>query len=308
MPRSKRCAVLSHSRYKNYFEYALFLLLNAVARVLPRSLALKLGAAIGALTPYLLPKRRETAYNNLRRAFPEKSEAEIRSIMARMFRHLGKSAFEMLLVDTFKAGRDLESFFEIHGLEHLREAYALDRGVIIVSGHIGFWEVGTFFLGALGFPADFVTKRMRNPYVGRHFEKLRKAGGGGVIDARQGARKIVRSLAEKRVVCVLLDQHTAPKTSVKVDFFGRPAYTTPIITQIAMKYDVPIVPIFTYRTEDDRYQVYCEPALRLPNDPNPEAIAEQTALLTAHIEAAVRKDPHQWFWVHRRWREKPEST
>jgi len=299
---------LSRSRYKNYFEYTLFLALNAVARALPRRLALKLGAGIGALTPYLIPKRKQTADVNLRRAFPEKSETEIRSILAKMFRHLGKSAFEMLLVDTFKAEQDLEKYFEFHGVEHLRDAYALDRGVLILSGHIGFWEVGTFFLGALGFPADFVAKQMRNPYIGRHFEKLREAGGGRVIDARQGARKIVRSLAEKRGVCILLDQHTSPKTSVKVDFFGRPAYTTPIITQIAMKYDVPIVPVFVYRTEDDRYQVYVEPALRLPNDPRPETIVEQTALLTAHIEAAVRKSPHQWFWVHRRWRDKPEKA
>lgn len=296
---------MSSRRFKDYFEYLLFLLLNALARILPRRAALKLGAAIGACTPYLMPKRKRVAYDNLHRAFPEKPEKEIRIIMAKMFRHLGKSAFEMLLVDTFRAERDLESCFEFHGLEHLRAAYALDRGVIIVTGHIGFWEVGTFFLGPLGFPADFVAKQMRNPYIGRHFEKLREAGGGRVIDARQGARKIVRSLAEKRVVCVLLDQHTAPKTSVKVNFFGRPVYTTPIITQIARKYDVPIVPVFSYRTEDDRYHIYCEPPIRFANDPDPESVVEQTALLTARIEAAVRKAPHQWFWVHRRWRDKP---
>lgn len=295
---------MSYTRFINYLEYAIFLLLNLVTKAVPRRLALKLGAAIGGCTPYLMPKRRETAYNNLQRAFPEKTEAEISSIMKQMFRHLGKSAIEMLLVDTFNAYRDLERFFEFHGLEHLRQAYDLDRGVLIVSGHIGFWEVGTFFLGALGYPADFVAKRMRNPYIGRHFEKLREAGGGRVIDARQGARKIVRSLAEKRVVCVLLDQHTSPKTSVKVDFFGRPVYTTPIITQIARKYDVPIVPMFSYRTEDDRYQIYCEPPIRFANDHDPESIVEQTALLTARIEAAVRKAPHQWFWVHRRWRDK----
>lgn len=287
---------------RKHFEYALFLGLNAVVKALPRRLALRLGAGIGALTPYLMPKRRKTAYANLRQAYPEKSEAEIRSIMSKMFRHLGKSGVEMLLVDSFRGQHDLETYFEFHGLEHLRDAYALGRGVFLLSGHLGFWEVGTFFLGELGFPADFVAKKMHNPYVGRHFEKLREAGGGRVIDARQGARKIVRSLAEKRLVCVLLDQHTSPRTSVKVDFFGRPAYTTPIITQIAMKYDVPIVPVFTYRTKDDRYQVFFEPALRLPDDPRPEAIAEQTALLTARIEAAVRKAPHQWFWVHRRWR------
>jgi len=292
---------------KNHFEYALLLGLNTLARMLPRRLALKLGAGIGALTPYLIPKRKKTAYDNLRRAFPEKSESEIRSIMTKMFRHLGKSSFEMLLVDSFKGKRDLERYFEFHGLEHLQEAYALGKGVIILSGHIGFWEVGTFFLGALGFPADFVAKQMRNPFIDKHFRRLREAGGGRVIDARHGARKIVRSLAEKRVVCVLLDQHTAPKTSVKVDFFGRPAYTTPVVTQIAMKYDVPVVPVFTYRTESDRYQVFIEPALRIPNDPRPETVAEITMQFTARIEEAVRKDPSQWFWVHRRWRDIPEG-
>ncbi len=294
--------------FKNILEYALFLLLATTVRTMPRIPALNLGRRLGELSRHVLPKKVKIARENLRAAFPEKPAEDIEQLILEVFRHLGVSGVEMLRIDLFKGQKDLDTYFSFSGLEHLRQAYDQGKGVILLTGHVGFWEVGTFFMPHLGFPVDFVAKRMKNPYVDRYFLRLREAAGGRCLESRRGARKIVRSLSEKRGIAILLDQHTRPQEAVCVDFFNRPAYTTPIITQIAMKYDVPVVPVFVYRTADFHYQVIAEPAVCLDSAPGEEAVVKNTALLTNIIEQAVRKDLSQWFWVHRRWRVKPTPS
>ncbi len=283
-------------------EYALFMTLALIARTLPRETALRFGRHLGSLSRLVQKKRVQTASHNMRHAFPEMRQSEIDRNVREVFCHLGVSGIEMLRLDMFKGKEDLERYFTFSGLEHLQQAYAEGQGALLLSGHIGFWEVGTFFLPLLGFPADFVAKRMKNPYVDRYFEKLREAGGGKCLESKKGARRILRSLSKNRGVAVLLDQHISRNEAVRVDFFNRPAYTTPIITQIAMKQGTPIVPVFVYRTKDYRYEVVVEPMIQFENEPGDEAVLSNTAVLNDIIEQAVRKDITQWFWVHRRWR------
>ncbi len=294
---------MTPKKIKYLFEYTLFLLLTGIARTLPRTCALRLGQQLGNLSRMVQKKRVSIATENIQRAFPDKTPAEIDQEVRATFVHLGVSGIEMLRLDMFRGKKDLDAYFSFTGLQHLEQAYAMNKGVLLLSGHIGFWEVGTFFMPILGFPADFVAKRMKNPYVDRYFEKIREFGGGHCLESKKGARRILRSLSKNRGVGVLLDQHITPREAVSVDFFGRKAWTTPIITQIAMKQGVPIVPIYVYRTEDFRYQVVIEPIIELDNEPGDAAVIRNTALLTDNIEKAVRRNPTQWFWVHRRWRD-----
>ena len=293
---------MADRRLKNITEYLLFLGLALLVRSIPRRAALALGSQLGWISQFLLAKRKRRAADNMQQAFPEMPNGEVRRNVSRMFRHLGISGVEMLLLDRFRSDRDLDRYFHFEGMENLREAFSRGRGVLILTGHLGFWEVGTFVLPKLGFPTDFVAKRMKNPYVDRYFQRLREAAGGRCLDARHGARRILRSLGENRGVAVLLDQHTSPHAAVKVDFFGRPAFTTPIITQLAMKYGIPIVPSFSYRTADKRYRIEFGSVVMFEKDPSAEAVVRNTAHLTSLIEQAVRRDITQWFWVHRRWR------
>jgi len=286
---------------KNILEYLSFIPLAFLARVLPRNLALGIGSQLGWISQFLLPKRKRQARVNLQQAFPEMADKELATTISRMFRHLGKSGMEMLQLEQFKSDDDLK-FFHFHGLENLREAQALGKGIFILTGHLGFWEVGTFFLPKLGVPVDFVAKRMKNPYIDAYFKRLREAGGGQIIEAKHGARRIVKALAENRAVAILLDQHISPPAGVRVNFFGRPAYTTPIIPQIAMKQGTPIVPSFSYRRDDNRYDIYFGPMIVFEKETGEEAILRNTQVLTDQIEAAVRKEITQWFWVHKRWR------
>lgn len=287
---------------KNIFEYLLFLPLAGMFRILPRKAALRIGEQIGRLVPVIMPKRQRTAMDNLRQAYPESSEAELEAICRKMFRHLGISSAEMIRLDKLNGQKDLECYFTFEGLENLEKAKAMNRGVLMASAHLGFWEVGTYFLPQLGHPSDFVAKKAKNPYIERFFRRMREHNGSIVIEAKQGARRIVKSLAEKRGIGVLIDHHMTPKVSVQVPFFDRLAWTTPIITQIAMKRQIPVVPIFVFRTEELNYRVEIGDVFIFDEEVTDETVTANTALLTAKIEEAVRKEPSQWFWVHRRWR------
>ena len=283
-------------------EYWAVRLLAALVRRLPRDMSLAFGGRLGLLAWQLLPKRRRMAENNLQRAFPELSCQRIRVLAAANFQHVGISSVEMLRMDMFQRfSDDIDRYFDFSGLEHLREAQQLGRGVILLTGHFGFWEAGFFTMPELGIEVDAVTKPLKNPLTDRYFKNIRESFGSGTLDSRHGARKILKSLQAKRAVAILLDQHITPPGSVPTDFFGRKAYTTTAISNLAMKYQVPVVPIFCQRLPDNRYQVWAEPMLLLPGQ-GEQAVQENTQLLTNIIEAAVRKDITQWFWMHKRWR------
>jgi Kdo2-lipid IVA lauroyltransferase/acyltransferase len=285
-------------RWKYLLEYALLRVLAGCARALSRDRALAFGAQLGALAGLLLPGKKRLARENMQLAFPGLSEAELDRQLAELFRHLGISSMEMLRLDRM-TDTDLDRLFHVRGLENLRQAYAMERGVLLLSGHIGFWEVGSFFFPRLGFPAKYVAKRMKNPYVDAYFTRMRETCGAARIDKKNGARKILRALLDKEAVAVLIDQHASPADAVILDFLGRPAYTTPIITRLAMKQQVPIVPIFVFRRPDNTYDVCIEPVLMLDAGGD---VTENTRLLTAPIEAAIHREPSQWMWLHRRWR------
>ncbi len=285
---------------KNFFENALFFPLSFLVRRLPRKGALFLGARFGRLLGWFMSSKRQIAMENMGEAFPEFSEPELQQRVDAMFVHIGKSVIEMLRLDLFTQA-DVDDIFIPAGLENLQEAYDYNRGVILLSGHVGFWEVGTFLLPKLGFPADFVAKKMKNPQADKYITRMREAAGGRCIDSKSGARRILRSLSENKGVAVLIDQHRSPKEGVAVPFFGRPASTTPIIARLAMKYQIPVVPIFSYRRSDDRYDCQAQPMLFLKDEPE-SSVEENTAMLTAIIEEAIRKDVTQWLWLHRRWR------
>jgi len=293
---------------KHRAEYYALQVISVFVRWLPRQTALAFGRFIGRLSMWMVRSRYRIAKENMGVAFPELSAAEIETNIRKNFEHIGMSGVEMLRLDMFKPGSDdLQRYFEFSDLDHLESAIALNKGVIILTGHLGFWEVGQFVFPELGIPFDVVAKPMKNQLSDHFFEELRTSFGTGIINSRKGARRILKSLQQQRVVGVLLDQHISPPGSVVTEFFGRKAYTTSAITTLAMKYQIPIVPLFCLRQEDNRYKVWAEPMLILPNN-GKNSLIENTQKLTNIIETAIRKDVTQWFWMHKRWRVKPDKT
>ena len=285
-------------------EYALFLLLFAFVRALPLALTLRLGSALGTLIYFAQPSRRSKARENLRRAFPEKKEEECRRLLRENFRQMGLGAVEMLRLDLYRDPQTLKKNFALTGLEHVQQALARGQGCFLLTGHIGFWEAGSILMPLHNIPTDAIYKRMKNPLVEKRIMALRGSAGARWIEKNRAARKILRSLHENRAVAVLIDQRISPLEGVIVNFFQRPVIATPIIALMAIKQGTPIVPTFSWRLPDHRYEIVFAPPITFPQEvnPSPETVVAATQLLTDKIEAAVRKAPEQWFWVHDRWR------
>lgn len=289
-------------QYKS--EYLLFLGLYALVRALPLRLALRLGSALGTLIYFAQPQRRSKARENLRRAFPEKREGECRLLLRENFRQLGIGAVEMLRLDLYRDPQTLKECFALSGLEHVQEALAQGKGCFLLTGHVGFWEAGSILMPLHGIPTDAIYKHMKNPYVEKRIMALREVAGTRWIEKNRAARKVLRSLQENRAVAVLIDQRVSRREGVIVNFFHRPVVATPIIALMAIKQGTPIIPTFSWRLPDHRYEIAFAPMLTFPQeeDPSPETVRAATQLLTDKIEEAVRRAPEQWFWVHDRWR------
>ena len=286
--------------FKHRLEYVALLAIAPLIRALPRPLALRFGSGIGGLSHWLLRARRALAEDNVRQAFPDWPSQQVSAMVKQNFEHLGMSAVDFLRLDLFTAD-DLEKNFDIQGFEHLHEALAMKRGVILLTGHLGFWEVGNFVFPTLGIPLDNIAKPLKNRLADAYFHRIRTHFGADIINSRKGARQILKSLQAGHAIGLLLDQHISPPGSIQVDFFGRKAYVTTAITNLAMKYQIPIVATFCLRQPDNRYKAWFEPPLLLAGD-GEAALTENTQYLTNIIEQAIRRDPGQWFWMHKRWR------
>lgn len=289
-----------------WLEYIPFITVTWFVRLLPRSWALAMGRGLGKLARKVQPKRFRIADENIRLSSFDLSEAEREKVIRKVFSNFGESFIDMLRLDMFN-DRDIEKLFTIEGAENFEEAHKLNRGSILLTGHVGFWEAGNFLIPRLGHPFSVVAKPMKNKMVDDYFRRMREAYGTEIIDSRRGARKIVKALQANRSVGILMDQHITVSEAVSVPFFGRPAWTTPTIAQIAMKLKVPVVPTFMYREANGRYKLKVYPMVLLDQPPTPENIREGTRFLTEKIEEGIRYDISQWFWVHRRWKHIPKT-
>jgi len=289
---------------KHRSEYLALRVAAVIVRRLSRKNALAFGRVLGRLTMRILPNRYRMAKENMTLALPELSASEIEVNVRKNFEHIGICGAEMLRIDMFQLGdEDIDKYITYDGLSLLQEALALGRGVLLLSAHLGFWELGGFALAEKGIQLDMVAKPLKNPLADRYFGDLRKSFGAEILNSRKGARRILQSLRANHAVGIMLDQHISPPGSVMVEFFGRKAYTTTAIANMAMKNQVPVVPVFCLRQPDNSYKVWAEPMLMLTGKGENDVI-ENTQRLTDIIEAAVRKDVSQWFWMHKRWRKK----
>ncbi|MBI5643295.1 MAG: lysophospholipid acyltransferase family protein [Deltaproteobacteria bacterium] len=275
---------------------------------LPRALQKFLGALLGALAFRIDKKRRNIALDNLNRAFKGKlTPAEIERAGKKLFSNLAVMFFEFLSIPWLNR-KKVDGFVECVGLENLKKAASRGKGVILCTAHFGNWELQAVYFGIKGYTIDLVVREADNPVFEEFIYWVRtKSSGNNMIYKRRAMRKLLTRLSEKGLVMILMDQNVTRSEGVFVDFFGTPACTNKGPALLAVASGAPVVPVFMIRT-DKGHRIEIQEEIRLVNTGDKERDSEEnTRRCTKVIEDTIRKYPEQWFWVHRRWKTRPES-
>lgn len=291
---------------RHRLEAALVGGIAACVRVLPRRAVLALGA--GLARAYAAFDRRHVAIaaDNLRRAFPEWDEARVRRTALGVYRHFGRVILDLLWMQ----GRSPQELLELVSFEHverLEPVFARGKGAIMVSGHIGNWEIHAIAHAVRYDWAAVVARPLDNPLLDARLSALRTTSGNRVISKHRALQGILGYLRENRMVAILIDQNTQKSDGVFVEFFGRPACTTTVAAALAVKTGCALAPVRTVLEPDGRYRLIYEPPLEwTPSGSRADDILRLTQELTRVVERWVRDTPEQWLWLHRRWKTQPE--
>ena len=288
-------------------EYAAVRLLIGMVRWLPSPLVDACGSALGLAFYALDRSHRRVAERNVAAAFHTRSAADHTKIVRGAFRHFGRLLFELLKFSTL-TDEQMLGRVEFEGEERVRSAYAQGRGVLFVTGHFGYWELQALVHGLKLQPMSVMARALDNPDLHRLLERMRTRTGNGVIYRQGTLRRAMRVLHDGQGVGILIDQHIQSRDAIHVDFFNRPAATTPIVAALAMRTGARIVPLFALPLGRGRYRMIYEHAIELPPEGTDDPIHELTQRCTDVLEMYVRRHPDLWLWMHRRWRESSDTA
>ncbi len=271
---------------------------------MPRARAMRWGASLGRLLGSVLRLRRREVVQTIARCFPDRSAAEIRAIADGMYRNFGLLLVEVLRFGAADRGR-LRELVELDGENCLPQVLAQGRGALVLTAHIGNFELLCTMAPLFGVPLTVITKTIKPAALNRHWEQARRRLGVKTLPPRNSYRACRQVLKNNEVLGFVLDQNMKRKHGIFVDFFGRPACTSPGLAFLSARSQAPVVPVFMLRRPDGRHRVKLFPPLPPPADCEPETIREATQNYTRVIEDVIRNYPEQWTWLHRRWRTQP---
>jgi KDO2-lipid IV(A) lauroyltransferase len=252
---------------------------------------------------YRLDRRhRRITLANLEFAYGETLSPTDREGLARqVFCHFVRFAWEMvelLLAPLTVIRRKVI----IAGEEHLEAALAQGRGAIAIAAHAGNWEYTVMGYGLKYQFVAVVGRELDHPWAARLARYLRERGGNFMVAKQKGMKEIMYHLRQNRVVGIVIDQNTTTAGGLLVDFFGKPARTTPVAALLARR-GIPVLPTLSRRLNDGRHLMEIFPPLPLEKTSDPQAdIQRHLQMQSRLIEAWVRATPSQWLWLHRRWK------
>lgn len=259
-----------------------------IFKLMPPAMASNFGGWLGrTIGPKLAATRKARRHFNL--ALPDKS-TQTETVMAEMWDNLGRVFAEYPHLKTLSKPEHTE----IIGIEHLPQ----DGGAIIFGAHFGNWEVaGTAYKEQYGTAVHPVFREPNNPKAAALLDKCRKITDDieTIPKSRSGARKLMETLKDGKLVGLLIDQKY--NEGISVPFFGRNAMTSPAFVQLAQKLDIALVPVLVERLDSAKFRVTLSPPLNAKGREVEDVIRDAHTIL----ENNIRKRPGQWLWLHRRW-------
>jgi Kdo2-lipid IVA lauroyltransferase/acyltransferase len=293
---------------KEWFEYAAVWVILKKLRILPRPVARGIAAGVVWIFYALMPKLRKTADVNLRIAFPELSDAQREAVVRGMLRNLAWMVVEFARFPRYSK-ENIEQMVVIDGHENFQEGKRRGKGVLVLTGHIGAWELSSFAHALYGYPLHYMARPLDNKRIDALVNGYRCLSGNQPIFKNESARVMLKVLKDAGTIGILADQNTMPDEGAFVNFFGKKASTTTGIARVALHTDAAVVPGYAVWDRNSRkYRLCFEPAVELSRTGDTERdVFENTQKFAKVIEEIIRKYPDQWVWVHGRWNTRPEG-
>ncbi len=267
---------------------------------LPRSASLALARACLAVVDRLVPRWRNVARRNLEFAYPELSAGDRERIVDGVFVSLARLAATAARFPRIDRG-NIQRWIRYQDYHHFENALRLGKGVLFATAHLGNWELSAYAHAFMTAPMHVVVRPLDNPLLDAWVARVRAGSGNRVIGKKQFARSILKALQANEAVGILIDQNTGLDEGVFVDFFGRPACSSPLFARLAARSGAAVVPGFAIWSETERrYVLRFYPPVEMTGD-----AIEDTRRTQRAVEQAVREYPDQWLWIHRRWKTRP---
>lgn len=301
---------------KLFIDYIIYLLVRLVfglLGMLSQPARVGLCGSLFRCAFALVPKLRTTAIRNLEIAFPESSEQWRRAILTKNCTEMGR-----LLADVVRLPHLTPEWAQAHvscpALEHYVRAFREHpgKGVLIATGHLGSFELLGHAIGLFGYPLSAIARRFRSPILDRWWMGLREARGNTIIDRKGAVKEMVNTLLRGRSVAVLFDQNVTRNHAVFPTWFGKPAATTRSVALAALRTEAPVFVASIRYCGDDRYAIEavecdCADVYRNEELSMDAKIDLITQRLSDHYCRMIASFPEGWFWLHRRWKTRPEG-
>ena len=277
-------------------EYWLARLVLSKLSWTPLPVANRLAKVYARMLDVAVPRLRRTALKNLEMA----GFAGRERIVAGVFDSIARLAVSFARFP--RITRDnVRQWITYEGFENFENARRRGRGVLIATAHLGNWELSAFAHAYLAAPMHIIVRPLDNAKIDALVEERRALSGNHIIEKKDAARGILRALAAGDAVGILIDQNTTPEEGVFVDFFGVKACAGSAFVKLAHHTGAAVVPgDAVWSDTDKRYTLRFEQEVEMTGD-----VQQDTQRVHARLEAAIRKYPDQWLWIHRRWKTRP---
>lgn len=273
---------------------------------MPRALARLIAGGLAACVYAAMGRLRRVGMRNLALALPKLSPAERKRILRGVYRHLGWQLVEFCRMARYTR-ENTANWIRTEGLEHYQAARARGKGVLILTGHLGAWELSSFYHSLMGFPMGMVIRRLDNRRLDGFVNGVRCMHGNQVLHKDDFARGLLKAMHDGGTVGILMDTNMTPPQGIFAEFFGRMACTASGLARVALKTGAAVLPGFmVWEPGERRYVLHFGPELDFSRSENMEEdVRAATAQCNRVLEAWVRRYPDQWLWIHRRWKTRP---
>jgi len=291
-------------KLRQFILFSLLVLVTFPFAVLPLRFALRIGDALGLLIYALWGSRRNIALDNLRSAIERGAltlTEDPRTVIRRNFMNFGKFIVEVNKI-FYGFGESIFRNIEVRGTENFLKAQMKGKGVILITGHCGNWDLMAVYLSMVLTRAKIIARKQNNEFLNRFIVRTREKYGNDIIYKQGALKQILTALKKNETVALLMDQSVIKSEGIIIHFLGKNAYAMKTPAIIARKTGAAVIPLFIRRTEKGHIIEIQEEIPLVLSEDGDTSLLHDTINFSKPIEDYIKKYPSEWLWIHRRWK------